>query len=371
MTTYHPNFSDPRVESRIKRALGFACGVLSETKPHPWSTRYFNDHFGVASNPLSKWLRVQLLICTDQFYRFNIPGEKGICKKYILNKEGVRYLKEALKLNNIQIYPSVLQVAKSDHLAELVTGKFTYLDKTNRLWHPLQRYRRNYKKQILADHGYQHQYDIECCAPTLIHQYSQQLGMDQYLFAIRKYLSDKTIVRAELAKKLDLPVDAVKEIINALFAGAVISRSSYSDIFHILDGDHARIEFLKQDPFVQELIADIKTCWEYITPTIPRRRNTKSNRLLKITPKQKWLVYFELERSVINSVSSYLTDKNYRYFLEHDGWSCDSEIDQNELIEFVRTQIGYEIKIEYAKINNTQIYPSVLQVANSVTESDK
>jgi hypothetical protein len=358
---YQPNLTDPKVIRRIIKALGFVCGVMSETRPHPWSSRYIDKYFGMSSRPLSKWIRQKLLIVTDDFFRFNIPGEKGICKKYILNKDGVRYLKEVMKLNNIQLYPIVTDLINQEFQQELTSGKFPYLDKSNRLWHPLQRYRKQYREQSLGLHGYVHDYDIECCAPTLIHQYAQQLGMDLYLFALNKYLNDRTEIRNELARELELPVEAVKEIINALFAGARIANHEQSDIYQILNGDQARIEYLKQDQFLIELREDIKTCWEYITPHMSRRRNTKTNRLLPITSKQKWGVYFELERSVINSVRTYLDDKNYRYFLLHDGWCCDNELDLNELIDFVRIHTGYDLKFDYENLenNNIQLYPIV------------
>jgi hypothetical protein len=350
--SYQPNFNDPRVVARCRQALGFACAVMSETKSRSWSTRYIDEHFGQSTTDISKWLRKTLLICTDEFCRFNIPGKQGICKKYVLNKSGASYLREALKIDNIQLYPIVYDLAHAQHAEELSTGNFTYNDKSNRLWHPLQRYRRQYRTQILADAGYAHDYDIECCAPTLIHQYAQQCGMDLYLFALCRYLADRTAIRDELALALELEPAAVKEIINALFAGAVISKNSNTDIYDILNGDLARIEYLKQDPFITELVSDIRTCWDYIKPYMSRRTKTQSNgkqRLIPLTCKNKWHVYFELERVVINSVRTYLDMKSIRYFLIHDGWTCDREIDRKELENYVRDQTGYEIKFEYTK----------------------
>jgi len=372
---YTPNFTDPRVIKRIKTALGFACGVMSDSKSHPWSTRHIDRYFGMASRPLSKYLRKTLLIVTDEFYRYNSSENK--CKEYRLDKEGVRTLRDKLNLNNILLYPSVTEVAKQDHIDELRSGNFVYKDTSNRLWHPLQRYRRQYKQQILSDAGYTHQYDIVCSAPTLIHQYAQQIPevivdgrwqqgpMDLYLFALRRYLSDRTAVRAELAQALELDPAAVKEIINALFAGAIISNNTQSDIYHILNGDRARIDYLKQNEFIQELIADIKTCWEYIRPVLQRRTKlTKSGkqRLCKITSRQKWNVYFELERVILDSVRSYLDDKSIKYFLEHDGWSCNTELDIEELKSYVKKQTSYEVNFEHLNLNNILLYPSVTEV---------
>jgi hypothetical protein len=179
--------------------------------------------------------------------------------------------------------------------------------------------------------------------------------MDLYLVALTRYLEDRTSIREQLANQIELPVDAVKEVINALFAGAVISNNKDSDIYHILNGDRARIEFLKQNEFITALRADIKTVWEYIRPTLQKRTKKTSKgteRLLPITSKQKWGVYFEQERRVLDVVKQYLNENNFKYFLEHDGWSCDREIDRDQLVNFIREQTGFMIKIEHKKTTN-------------------
>ena len=107
---YTPNFSDKRTRARCLRALGFACGVMSTTKPHEWSTRYIDKYFGISSNDLSKYLRTTLLICTDQRYWFNVDTEKSKCKEYILNESGVRELKRNLNLTLYNNYPIVLHL---------------------------------------------------------------------------------------------------------------------------------------------------------------------------------------------------------------------------------------------------------------------
>jgi hypothetical protein len=382
--TYTPNFHDPRVRARCRHAIGFVCGVMSKKKPRQWSTRYIDQYLGNQRNDLSKWLRNQLLICVDDFYKYN-SGEQGICKKYLLNQSGLAALLEALETNNIQLYPSVVEVAESQHGLELTSGDFNYNDKSNRLWHPLQRYRRNYRTQILADHGYEHHYDIECCAPTLIYQYSQQIPeviengrwlqgpMDLHLEALSRYLTDRQQVRDELAVALELPTEAVKEIINALFAGAVISRRRDSDIYEILNGDLARIEFLKQHEYIQELVKDIRCCWQYIRPVMQKRTKKTpkgTERRLPVTARQKWHLYFELERRVINAVRVYLEERSVRYFLVHDGWYSDREIDRDELRKFVYERTGFKLNFDYEKTNNIQLYPSVVEVAKSTENKD-
>jgi hypothetical protein len=265
----------------------------------------------------------------------------------------VRTLFENLKSCNTITYPSVLQVVQNDHAGELSTGNFAYKDQSNRLWHPLQRYRKQHKQQILQDYNYTHQYDIECCAPTLIYQASQQAGMDLWPPALVRYLGHKRQVREQLAQELELDIQAIKEVINALFAGAVISRNTECDIYHILAGDVARIEFLKENEFIQELKQDIKTCWEYLRPRMQKRtRRTPqgTERLLPVTSRQKWHLYFELERRAMDSVRVYLDLTGNRYFLEHDGWTCENPCDVDCLRIHVKQQTGFDLKFEYQNL---------------------
>jgi hypothetical protein len=349
--TYAPNFRDPRVQRRIKRAIGFASGVISTTKSQSWSTRYIDRWFGVQSNPLSKYLREQLLIETNGHW----SKDTGKCKEYILNQSGVEFLCDSIEISQnkttTQLYPIVLQVAQQEYQTELVTGAFEYNDQSSRLWHPLQNFKRQYKRDVLEQNGYQYHYDIECCAMTLIHQYAQQQAdpMDQYLFALREYLRDRQSIRQQIAQAADLDPETVKRMINALLAGAKLSANPTTEIYQMLGGDVARIKFLQQHEYLTQLRADIKTCWDYIKPTLPRRSKQDKNkreRMLPISSRQKWGVYFDLERQVLNQVREFLCERNIRHFLEHDGWSCECEIDQQELQQTIFENTGFQIQFD-------------------------
>jgi len=65
-----------------------------------------------------------------------------------------------------------------------------------------------------------------------------------------------------------------------------------------------------------------------------------------INARQKTARYRDLERGVLDSVRTYLTETNNKHLAEHDGWTCQNEIDETELIDYVRTHTGYEIEIE-------------------------
>jgi hypothetical protein len=336
---------------------------MSTTTPRAWSTRDIDRWFGSQRNQLSQYLRSQLLIVTNN--RWN--QHTGQCKQYCANPAGQAYLSQAIGVTSST---TAVPVVQAEYLTELTSGEFRYQDKSSRLWHPLQNFRRETKQAVLEKAGYRYHYDIEACAMTLIYQHSQRIPehvvngkwqqgpMDLYLSALRAYLSDRTHYRKLIADQAGIDPDVVKRIITALLAGAQLSRSPSTQIYHLLSGDVSRIEFLKQHEFLCELRQDIRTCWEYIKPTLPRRaRQDKSGRLrmLPVSSRQKWGVYFDLERQVLNEIRAFLRETQNKHFLEHDGWSCQREIDRKILCERIEKNTGFVIQIDLSDQCNAVI----------------
>ena len=388
--SYKPKISDPRVLKRIRHAYGFTKGCISPTKSHSWAKVVIDKYYGRSNNELGNYLRNTLLICTSDRYN----KDTGETKQYKSNQQGLDYIKQLIigqtseeftqwvqkngyKKNMISLTtttPSVQllfdhycvnKFVEEEYGEELQTLDFNYTDKSNRLWHPIQNIKKNYKKSIFASHHLNYQYDIDSCAPTLLHQYSHKLDMDLYLFALRSYLKDKTMIRNELAKQLDISPKVIKIIINALFCGARIGLGDFA-ISKLLDNDKAKIQWLKQDPYVTELRSDIKTMWSYIEPSMARAtKTTKSGKERKVplSSKKKWQLYFELERQVLNEVQNYLRLTKNRYFLEHDGWATEYQINEHELNEHIKNTLGFDVKFKMEVLNKnislTTTTPSV------------
>jgi len=372
--SYQPKFTDPRVAARVRTALGFAIAVVSPTKPHAWSTRYIDQYFGSQRNDLSKYLRDVLLITTDNHWN----KDSGKCKEYILRESGVKYLRESLDgdisitwsdydhdekvtIPNIPYCSGSFDVTKSwdyrlvndwcrrEFHQELEQLTFNYDLKSDRFWHPIQNIRSEYRIPILANSGLCYQYDIRTAAPTLIHQHAQHLDMDLWLPDLRNYIKNRNEIRTQLAEQLELDIKIVKVIINALFCGARIGNNPEFAISQLLNNDQARIELLKSLPFIQGLRSDIRCCWEYIEPSLTRlTRETASgtHRKVALNSTRKWRVYFQLERSVMSVIQTYLRDSGNRCFLEHDGWSCERPVDINQLSEYVQQHTGFLIEFD-------------------------
>jgi hypothetical protein len=377
MKAYKPNFEDPRVQYRAKQALGFALGVLSPLQPLQWSTRYIDKFFGVSSNNLSRYLRKTLLITTNDIYFF---GADSKCKEYILNESGVNKIKALLNLTEITAevendsllkthntipycitspnstdakdYSLVVDSFEQHYSAELSSQSFEYKNQSNRYWHPLQNVKSLYRSGLLAKHGLTHQYDIECCAPTLILNLSRELGNDLWLSALQNYIKNRSAIRAFIAKDIGISTEVVKRIVNALLAGAYISHSPSTDIYKMVQGDHSTIELLKQHHYLTRLRADMRASWEYINESLPQRyveiKSTKSSysRRVPLNSKRKWAVYFQEERRVIDCLKQYLSENNNNCFLEHDGWTCARELDISHVQEYILQHTGIRLKLE-------------------------
>ena len=92
-TEYKPDLSAAQVMNRFVKAYTYAIETFNNETPVSHRNIDLNKHFGIYSNPLSKYLRAQLLICVDNSY-----GGQGrrIGKKYILNTAGATYIKKCI-----------------------------------------------------------------------------------------------------------------------------------------------------------------------------------------------------------------------------------------------------------------------------------
>jgi len=349
---YTPNFNDPRVLKRIRRACGFARACFSESKPRAFSSRYINSVFGDINKSLGLWLRTQLLTTTNEYYN----KDAGKCKEYILNRQGFDYIQQTISGSTIcvaEVQAQVREWTQSEFQDELTTRVFDYKDLSNRLWHPLQNLRREAKQQTLREAGFVHQYDIQCCAPRLLWQHAylhQEEPMDYIPEYIDAYINNRTGIRQQIADAVELDPSAIKVVINALFSGAKLGCNPDFALYKMLNEDRARMTYLQQDPFITGLRQDIREMWQYIAPSMPRRTTIDKNlktRLVPISSKNKWSRYFELERVVLDSVIDYMKANEIQSFTEHDGWTTTTELDQDSLRDYVLTKTGFKIELEY------------------------
>ena len=355
------NIKDPRVLKRIKHAFGYAKACFDPVKPQCKSKIALNKHFGQAQNPVSQYLKHTLLQCVDHHFDKNTH----ISKKYVLKESGIATIRALLRgeietafpdytypmierlKNDDKLFDSVCvnKFGEKEYIKELTALEFDYEDKSNRLWHPIQMLAKEYKQDLLATHGLKYHYDIVACAPTLLRQHAMKESSDGLFHKeIFDYIENRQEFRKLLAEECDVPEKIAKTTVNALFCGAKLGCNAQFALTKVLGYDPARIMLMRE--LTESLRGDIKDMWSCITPNMSRKRNTETGRLLAIQSKQKWGVYFELERKVLNSVRKYLKKTNNKHFLEHDGWATENMIDEGALLAFVYNETGFRINVD-------------------------
>lgn len=335
---YQPNLNDPRNQRRLKQALDFVTTYVNPHSPVWLSTRYIDRYFGQQQNKFSKWLRKELLICVDESFNKDL----GYCKKYVQNLDGIA--KHTVTANH---RPQI--VIEQDIQEQLDSGEFHYEEKSNRLWNPLQRLPKRVKRPLMAQNGYNYNYDIQCCAPTLLLQYSRRCGLTTPTPLMDSYLQDRAAIRKDIANDTGVSEDDVKFVINTLLHGGHISYNTDSAINFKLKNNQYLIGKLKQNQFLLELKQEIKSIWSSIKPTLPVRYLTDKNgkrRRCAISGRDKAGVYRSQEELVLKEIKRYLKKNKNKALLEHDGWTCEKIIDEVELRSYVKAMTGYQIELE-------------------------
>ena len=352
---YEPNFADARVIRRCKSAIGFTKALVSNQKPTPMSTRFIDKHYGISSNKLSKYLRDLLLVCVDDSYNM----ETGQCKKYIYSETGMDFVMSSLGIKQprnhqhsvVDFHSEALEWANETYEEELDTLDFEYEEHSHRLFNPIQNIRSDIRTHLLAEKGLKHQYDIVCAAPTLLYQYSFMVpdATGEVLETLEHYLENRNTVRSKLAKEAEITEKQAKKIINALFAGAILSSNIRASLFEMIDYDIAKMQFLQQNKYLKALRDDIKNMWNMIKSTSPDEyfiTKTGKRRKRPFNARAKWNIYFLLERSIIEEVKSYMNEIGSKFFLEHDGFTSQKEIDSEDLSLYVKCNTGFDLVFE-------------------------
>jgi len=329
--TYSPNFQNPQVRRRIEKSLDWSNTYLSQTKTHWLSQREIQRQFGHQSRPLGLYLRNSLLICVNPYYN-NLT--ESVCRTYKLNVEG--YQRLCLAIGYEPKYKPSPEIAN-----DLDTGNFEYQTKGHRDYHPLQNLPKRIKQPLLTSKGYRHEYDIECCAQTLLVQHSRRLGLKKPTLALDRYISDRTSVRSELMTKTGLDSKTIKQILTALLNGSNLSCWYTNSIFAYVNYNKQMIKFLKEDLYIQEYIKDVRGMWSEI------RKHQSLRYKERFNAKMKSEMYRSLEEEVRVVIQKYLKKTKNRAFVEHDGWSCQTAVDTERLCYEVKKQTGFVIKLDW------------------------
>lgn len=344
---YQPNLADPRVMRKVQSGLDWANTYLSVNNQSWLSQREIQRQLGSLSRPLGKWLKSKLLLRVNSYYNTS----EGVCMTYRLNLDG--YLDLCHRTGHQPKFKLSQQIEQ-----QLVTGEFEYTTKSNRDFNPVQFMPKERRRSILENHGYRYHYDIEAAAPTLLLQRAQQIITQQQINGLTKeyqfqhlehYILNRSEVRKQIATECECSTSTVKLVINAVLQGAMLSKNKYSVILRDLHWDYDLIHRLQNSQTLCGIRRDIKTLWTVLRDQIPQRYLTDKNgntRKQALSGKDKSGFYRQLEEQVAGVIRRYLKKDSVRHLWIHDGWSCEKIVDDIELVNEVRRQTGFVVRLD-------------------------
>jgi hypothetical protein len=337
--TYKPNFNDPRIKARVRKALNFVELYLRPNRINWVASAELYQVFGNTSRQPARFLKETMLTVADPYYN----KDTRACIKYRLNAEGVNRIKQLAGLEDFvpEISPDLEQ--------QLASGDFEYETKSDRLFNQIQFYNREVRGSLLNNHGYRYNYDIEAAAPTLLLQQAQQRDRDFTAPALEQYITNRSAVRQQLAQECGITESQVKFVINAVLQGGVISCFRDSRIFNELHCNYEAIRHLQHNAVLLDIRDDIREMWRILKEDFPQRTVTDRlgrTRSARLSGRDKSGYYRQLESQVGRVIRRHLKKNNIRCLWLHDGWCCDRVVDTAALITQVRQQTGFVIQLD-------------------------
>lgn len=351
--TYQPNLNDSRTVVLMAKAVDWTSRELSSGRPVQVHSTVLRDVFGTSKT--GDWLRANLIRQTGHYQ----VGKHSF--SYEQRPEGLAKLKQLLAtattqymLPQVQTSVERLEERFKDELSNL---EFNYTHKSDRNWHPLQNIQREKKQAFWTKAGLPFDYDINACAPTILIQLAEKLGLNHLVGqSIKNYIQNKAAVRARLANLAGCSVDDIKRVINSLFNGAALSRSPFTSTCRLLG--RRGVEALQNDQEVRMLICAIKWMWKRIFGAYPQ---------LRPCSKSKWAIYFYWETRVMDVVVAWLKANGYKFFTEHDGFRTNKRVDLAVLSKHLLNGAQLDINFSEQAPPHT---PQAVYVATSPTTND-
>lgn len=334
---YKPNYSDKRTARRVISVLDWCNSNLSETIPTQVHHDTLTAVFGPSGNKLSKFLRTNLLVQVGEYK----PGVSSF--KYLLNAVKAEQCSSMVNTSSgagtVQLVQDDLQRLRMKFASELQSGQFKYTRSSERDWHPLQNIpnKGGAKQRFWADQ-YPHNYDFVACAPTILSQLAARTGMpDIVQGALLDYLKAPQGFREHVSQVTGLPMKQAKQLVNSLFNGARLSRSTKCAAYQLMGFDYEAMTRLQEDEQVTHMRNAIRRVWKWLEQRLGREFKKAG---------AKWSLYFACERKIMDVVSDFLTSRGIKFFTEHDGFRTSHEIDVDALLQEIQTKTGFKMKLK-------------------------
>lgn len=353
LSTYQPNFNDPRVHARVETVLAFCKTMLIQRRAKPISSKDLTKHFGNQNSKLGGRLRYKLLQQEGTY----APGSHSY--SYSLKQAGYAELAASIG-QEVQTDVGVARELYGEIASGAVAPQYTEPTIGARRYTPVQNLPKSLRAQVFK--GW-FDYDIEAAAPTLVYQLACKIyrGLypaktEQPFSSIARLVEDRTRVRKHVADITGLDVPTAKGVVVALLFGAKLVPHQKQAIYRLVGMDWSIIDQLKADPFVSAFRREARSMWQFVlmdeTAKNGRARVNGGPVVLKAATKskQRMAVYLRLERQVIDVVETLLQNDRSVPVLIHDGFMVRSRIDVREFERAVQEKTGYSIRLAESQV---------------------
>lgn len=350
LNPYRPKLDDPRVRRRLKNVLTWCDGLLGQKRPKQINSASLRKVFGNVSQPFGGWLRANLLIQVGSY-------EVGKCSySYVLNESGYEKL---CAMAGIETRSSV-EVAV-ERYSSILSGEVVpeYKDNGTRRYHPIQNLPREDRRIAFAGWW---DYDIEASAATLVCQYAARKYRDMHpntdnpFPSVNRLINEKEETRQHVMALCSLDLNAAKELLQSLLFRAPLTPNSRCSIYRLLGEDRARLESLKQDPFIKSLVSDVKKMWRFAIWADKYERAMLMFEACRYAPhkikasEHRHAIYLSLERRVMDAIHTWFGTDKFPGVLMHDGFLSMLDVDTHALVAHVKETTGYTIKIKKERL---------------------
>lgn len=127
-----------------------------------------------------------------------------------------------------------------------------------------------------------------------------------------------------------------KRLLNSFFNGARLSRNFHCSAYRVLGNDDTAMLALMQDQRITDLRNAIKRTWKHIE---------RVSQVGKMASKDRWGVYFKMERQMLDAITEHLRQTGNAHFTEHDGFRTAQPIDVAAVEAAVLAKTGVKIEI--------------------------
>lgn len=330
-----PNFNNKRTQKRIKNGLGYVLAVFGtdDTRSKDLYCRDIEKEFSSMSFPTGKFLHDKLLICTNTHWSMY----SGKVKQYKINLKGVADVATIMGIdreyNGFTGLTDRLSKLSIDLGVQWAIDKYNfdeieYTQKSNRYWHPIQNLPKEIRNGYLVHHGLTEQYDVECCAQTLLHQaYLQQVKKPKNMMYLESYLKDRSSIRRKIADDVGISVEDVKVILTAMNNNSKLQADNRCKTFANVGYDKYKVILFNTHPFITGYKRDISEMWKELGKSVERgtiTTKTGQTRKAMLNGKHKSSMYFGLEKQVMDVAYNYLDTHNKKYIKLHDAFVTET-----------------------------------------------